>query len=152
MPILILDGPEKAGKTTIIHNLVDTGKVIIRPWGPVSSAYAYLAPLADDIELLDEDPTQWIVWDRSWAAETVYNVLVRRRPTPSSAIEALEALSNRPDIFKWMVLPRLGALYRRREKEKDETDHDVSPQDERNHFHRFATMHNWTIVEIGDNS
>lgn len=71
--IIYLDGPEKAGKSTLARYLADHFGWKVRHWGPVPGDHVYAKQLAEDIASNDN----W-VWDRGWAAEHVYARLLNR--------------------------------------------------------------------------
>ena len=75
--IIYIDGPEKAGKTTICNLLEAYYGWRTRHWGPIEPDDRVYAPiLKEDIES-DEEV---VVWDRAWIAEHVYaRLLVRDR-------------------------------------------------------------------------
>lgn len=73
MTIIVIDGPEKSGKTTLARYIEDAHGARYRHWGPVVSEVEYLKPLKEDIESGD-----LVVWDRSWVSEAVYGQLLDR--------------------------------------------------------------------------
>lgn len=86
MPMMMIDGPEKAGKTTVIRKItqiwestVGTGRVHMQHWGPVSpDDRVYSTDLRAAVELAVR-PTELVIWDRGWAAEHVYGKLLNRQ-------------------------------------------------------------------------
>ena len=152
MPILIFDGPEKAGKSTLIRKLVGQRQendpdVEIVDWGPVSSVFDYFTPLAN--AFVASDQGKWIIWDRSWASEFVYNQMTGRRENEPHVFDFLEQMCDRRGVTRYMILPPSEVLIERREEAQDETDLKVDPAQERYHFDSYATIHRWTKVEIG---
>lgn len=77
MPFIVLSGPEKSGKTTLCDVLNWRYGAKIRHWGPVDCDSDFLPRLKQDIEAAS-DPGAIVVWDRSWACESVYAALLRR--------------------------------------------------------------------------
>lgn len=71
--IIYLDGPEKAGKSTLARFLAAEYGYRVRHWGRVEGDHVYARQLAEDIH----SPHPW-VWDRGWAAEHVYAHLLQR--------------------------------------------------------------------------
>lgn len=74
--LITIDGPEKVGKTTLARALQRMYGAQIRKWGPISEHYEYAGPLKDDIERSARG--RLVVWDRAWASEHVYAVLMKR--------------------------------------------------------------------------
>ncbi len=75
--ILVLDGPDKTGKSTLANAVAEAwpGPATVRHWGPIQHDSEYVKPLAHDAALGPE----WLtVWDRSWCSEHVYSMLLKR--------------------------------------------------------------------------
>lgn len=82
MTVIVLDGPEKAGKSTLAAAIrarcdADSIPCRIRPWGPIPDGWdtdaRYAAALAED-----SARPGVVVWDRSWLSESVYAHLLGR--------------------------------------------------------------------------
>lgn len=72
--LVVFDGPEKAGKSTIISKAKQLfAGTEVRPWGPVESEQDYWPPL-----LADASKANFCIWDRGWASEHVYAKLLGR--------------------------------------------------------------------------
>ena len=72
--IILVDGPEKAGKSTLIEELQLRLTATVRRWGPVSpDDRVYAEPL-----LADARADHWVIWDRGWPSEHVYGKLLKR--------------------------------------------------------------------------
>lgn len=77
--IVVIDGPNKSGKSLLIENVVDqlqskNIEVKVRHWGPLKT---------DDREytesLVEDSKDKGIViWDRSWVCESVYGTMLNR--------------------------------------------------------------------------
>jgi hypothetical protein len=90
---LVVDGPEKAGKSTLIKAIAElwNGPVDITRWGPV---------YPDDRVYTDKFKAQFAeksndtlyIWDRSWASEQVYGKLLERQ----------RRLANDPWLGEWL--------------------------------------------------
>ena len=148
--IVILDGPEAAGKSTIIEELkfVLPEPIKIRAWGPVSSWMEYREPLAEDLGLVGET----VIWDRSWAAEVVYNDLLHRgrEVNETQLFLYLEMKVEVSGGMMVMVLtdPEVLEDRRRRRREmRDKPDLPVDPIAERARFGRYAAEHEWSVVD-----
>ena len=152
--IVVLDGPEAAGKSTIRDALVRTLErgptVHLRQWGPVDSWMDYIDPLQED---LGRSAQGWfVVWDRGWAAEVVYNeLLARGREVPETAMfTQFELPIQRAGGVMVMVLTDPEVLEdrrRRRAAERAKPDLPVDPTAERERFGRYAAEHEWTVVD-----
>jgi hypothetical protein len=69
-----IDGPEKAGKTTIVNILRERYGATVRHWGPIApDDRVYAEPLLEDSQ-----SDAFTVWDRGWASEHVYGALMGR--------------------------------------------------------------------------
>lgn len=136
MPIIIIDGPEKAGKSTLIKNLA-LPSVDVTHWGPVDSVYEYFVPLK---QAIDRSSTgEWIIWDRSWASEWVYNDLLNRRSNVESAFQLLEDMCDQHGVIRLGVLAPQEVL----EKRRTPDDHDVEPQNELYTYQQYFKYHDW---------
>lgn len=81
--LVVLDGPEKAGKTTLASALVEAVKLNgeptrVRKWGKLDDGkwaadWVYAKALEEDSQYPGV-----VVWDRSWASEAVYGKLLKR--------------------------------------------------------------------------
>lgn len=144
--IVIFDGPEKAGKSTLIAEVADILRnngdtVSVRKWGPVDPddrVYAeaikyHSAHAQHTIEL----------WDRSWASEHVYALILGRTRRLKNFPWLGEHLYGRATHRHFMVTAPIGHL----REHRDETDLDVDPGQERIAFLRYANKFNWKIVD-----
>lgn len=148
MPVIIIDGPEKAGKTTLINELVkellERGIPAERVhWGPVSPddrVYSVvLEPQCQDLGKV------W-VWDRGWPSEHVYGRLLGRD----------RRLSNDPWLGEWLhgravqvsgvrvILagPHSSIL----ERLRDDADLPVVPTLERQAYIEYGRRFGWTVL------
>lgn len=76
--LILIDGCEKAGKTTLCNKLVERYNARYRHWGPIQSDTEFLVGLQEDVVLLQKEPSQLVVWDRGWPADAVYSKLLHR--------------------------------------------------------------------------
>ncbi len=147
MAIIVLDGPEAAGKTTLAAALQRLGASYVH-WGLLPSDYyadtRYLEPLA---EAVTAPPDRVTVWDRSWLSGSVYGPFQRRK----------DRLTDDPWIAEWLygraaaaagirVLvagPSAAELQRRRRARKDPNDIPIDPMVERDTFRSFGRMFGW---------
>jgi thymidylate kinase len=161
--IAVLDGPEKAGKTTLAHFLAEgfsklvrnnrldalevTGstiepvdRVLIRHWhGQIPSTSVYLAALIADTET--DIP---VIWDRSWVSEAVYSVGLDR-PDRGNKYDWFSTAwyygrAIQTTGLRLMVLgPSVEDLKARRTPD----DLPIDPQHERELFGKYAEQYNW---------
>lgn len=152
MPLLIVDGPEAAGKTTLIRELVKAwnGEVKQRQWGPVISWTTYVKPLETDVEAA-KDPTKLIIWDRSWASEWAYDILLSRgRGTRLTKLAKLEGKVDQVHGSKIMVTAPPIVLRERRAKrtlDGGKPDLPVHPAHESRLFGVYADMNGWMLLD-----
>lgn len=146
--VIIVDGPEAAGKSTFIKRLWTDAPV--RRWGPVDSISIYRPALSRDC--LNQVPI--IVWDRSWASEVVYNKLLQRG-RESTAFELEREYLEGYAILKIMVLTPPLVLQARREErlaQGAKDDLPVSPWDEYAAFRQYAAENNWAVMKGNTNN
>ena len=148
MPVIAIDGPEKAGKTTIILELLKAfEKYQIKServhWGPVSPddrEYSYL------LKLHTMDKHKVWVWDRCWPSEYVYGKLLNRDHRGTRDPWILEWLHGRAvQLYgsRFMVLgPDVNVLSGIR----DDTDICVDPYDEKSLYKEYAQRFGWSII------
>lgn len=75
--LIVMDGPEKAGKTTMLKEFCARTGSTYRHWGPVSHDSDFLSWLKEDTLAVINNGAD-IVWDRSWASEAIYATLLDR--------------------------------------------------------------------------
>jgi len=142
--IIVIDGPNKAGKTTLENNVVKELQCIgysayIRHWGPLQTDdREYALPLIEDSRNNDI-----VIWDRSWASEHVYAKLLDRDRRMKDNPFIGEFLHRRA-IFgqgmSFILVPSIsdGAVSR-----VDESDLGVDPIKERQLFIDYAVKFKW---------
>lgn len=145
--IIIVDGPEKAGKSTLISllrkELAKSGlESTVRRWGPVDpDDRVYTPALIDDVRSYN----QVIFWDRSWASEHVYANLLgrdRRLRNDSWLGEWLHSRAVTPNGMLIMVTAGVAEL----KSKRDKTDIDIDPAVELNAFHSYGVDYSWNII------
>lgn len=147
--IIIFDGPEKVGKTTIINALAkwltdDNMAVKILKWGPVDPDDRVYTPALQECA---RSPGEIFIWDRSWASEHVYALLLNRnrrlRLDPWLG-EWLHGRAVTPNGLLYMVLPpfQSDAFIR----DRDSTDLDVDPNVETALFSHYADRFSWRKI------
>lgn len=150
--IIVFDGPEKAGKTTLINALADElrsrgNNVKIRHWGPVDPDDRVYTPALQE-DALSEDVIT--LWDRSWASEYVYSTLLdrdRRLNGDAFLGEWLHARAVHTVGFHVVVLAGAPDL----REHRDETDLPVDPYRELSLFTNYGATFQWRQVFNGYN-
>lgn len=143
MPVIVLDGPEKAGKSTLAKYLRVTYGYKVRHWGPIDNDVVYRDPLMEDTS----QPGN-VVWDRSWASESVYSTLLdrprRRLATDPWIGEWLYSRAVSTVGVQVMLLGPTADILRQR-RTKDDLPIDAST--ERAAFELYGRMFHWLIVD-----
>ena len=143
--IIYIDGPNKAGKSTIIDILINKYNCRLRHWGPVDpDDRVYAQPLADDIA-----SEGVVVWDRGWVSEYVYANLLGRED---------RRLKDDPWLGEWLygrgvqsvghMALLLGPSARELAELQDDSDRpfSVDPQRERELFLEYSNRFNYISV------
>lgn len=149
--IAVVDGPEKAGKSTFVRALAAElsrrgVNVSVRKWTgrakPDDSEY--LAPLAEDCLTAGLIS----VWDRSWASEHVYGGLLGQD----------RRLAGDPWLGEWLygrAVSACGAAFHltanpsELASRRDESDLPVDPAEEARWFQRYADDYGWVTLSTG---
>jgi|GEM_PF-5052873 len=147
--IIVVEGPEKAGKTTFINaleqRLVGEGYQVERRKlnADDEDDRRYTPMLQEDVRKLDKV----VIWDRGWVSEYVYATLLKR---PRRAaynpwlMEWIHSRAVRPNGALFTIMPKnLDELYKRR----DSTDLPVDPWLEALLFIQHSVRYNWQILE-----
>ena len=138
--IVIFDGPEKAGKSTLIdgvhrelHRLgIDS---TVRKWGPVSPDDRVYLPYVKSDAVSDTV----VLWDRSWCSEYAYATLLKRDRRLKDDPWLGEWLYGRASAIKYMLLPETVQNIQLR----DSSDLPVSPLEEIKIFFKYADDYGW---------
>jgi hypothetical protein len=144
--IVVVDGPEKSGKSTMIADLVKTlshdgVETRVRKWGKVfPDDRVYLGPLSEDID----DVETVSIWDRSWASEHVYGKLLNRDRRLSHDSWLGEWLYGRA-VQAAGVRVMLTADPEELQARRDDTDLPVEPMTENNFFKYYGTIYGWSV-------
>lgn len=154
--LILIDGPEKAGKTTLIAALAKDlkelkYKVEVHAQGPWSPNDAYVAPMVKAHTL---DMSTYHIWDRGWPSEEVYATLLARTRRAQGNPFLMEWLHGRSTPYKFILLPtdvsRLRVL-------RDDTDLPVDPEAEAAAFTKYVAYgyrllyNDYTAASIKDN-
>lgn len=137
MTVIIVDGPEAAGKSTFIANRFPDAEV--RKWGPVPNVSAFVPPFFSD-----RTSDKLVVWDRSWASEVVYNQLLNRGRTPDRIVAELESF--RPMRIIIAAPARTLEMRRNFRLSLGQTDDlPVDPEEELRAFLAYGNAHGWAV-------
>jgi hypothetical protein len=144
MPLILLDGPEKAGKSTIAKAIVNRYGGSIRQWGPVATDAVYAEALAVDCAIVKMGGT--VIWDRGYASETVYARLMDRDRRLRDDAWLGEWLYGRAFVTLGLRVMVLGPSVESLMKLRDETDLPVSPSAETFEFLNHAVHYGWMTL------
>lgn len=154
MPLVIFDGPEAAGKSTILDALIEEwgSNSRMRSWGPRKSWLEYCQALFEDIEACKEDQTLLIAWSRSWMSRSVYNkLLAQGQSVPSTVTRELEDIVLRNGGLLFFVVSPVAVLMSRRlarlEDSSNKPDHPIEPHRELAGFQEYARGRKWRILQ-----
>lgn len=140
--IIMFDGPEKAGKSTIIGMVKSkVGLDKVRPWGVVPSDDVYREPL-----IADAQANKWIAWDRGWASEHVYGKLLGRDRRLVSDPWLGEWLYGRIAAAAGVKIMLLPKRVEDSASRRDQTDLPVDPTAECHAFEDYAIRFGWHIL------
>lgn len=137
--IIVLEGPEKVGKTTLANKIAEETGATIRHWGQIKpDDRAYTSQLKRD-SLSDE----WFIWDRCWPSEHVYGKLLERGRRLAEDPWLGEWLHGRAARIRIIMVPdRLERL----EELRDETDLPVRPSDELLAYSKYARRFGYKVL------
>jgi GTPase SAR1 family protein len=146
--IIVIDGPEKSGKTTFIGKLTSylqslTYDVRLRKWGRLETDdREYTPALKEDLQARQ----RITIWDRAWPSEHVYGNLLGRDRRLSNDPWLGEWLHRRALIGNGMGIIMLPALAGLNIGMHDETDLPVDVYAERTAYSAYANRFRWTTL------
>jgi hypothetical protein len=143
--IILIDGPEKAGKTTLAREVVALDpEVRYRHWTQPSGYAEYLRALYEDLCAGDV-----VVWDRGWPSDAVYGELMpagtRRFPADPWLGEWLLGRAVDTSGLRVVLAPSTSALIYRRADHQDPTDHKVNPIIERDLYVEYGERFGYAV-------
>jgi hypothetical protein len=146
MSVIVVDGPNKAGKSTLIENtrvaLAALGfDVLVRHWGPLQTDdREYAEPLAEDC-----NADRVTIWDRSWASEHVYGKLLGRQNRRLARDPWLGEFLHRRAVIgngqTFILAPRGDQNVKR--LDASDADYSFSPAAETRAFIEYALRFKW---------
>ena len=152
MPIIVLDGPEKAGKSTVSAILAEEYGARVRHFGAEPAAgefydLTFCRALAED----HSDPGL-VVYDRSWASEVVYGSHYHRQRRLPRDPWLGEWLYGRVASTLGLRVVLLGPSAPELQALRTPDDHDLPAGLERVLFAGYATRWGWETRELPHDS
>ena len=147
MPLIIVDGPEKAGKTTLVQHLADTSNAVTRKFYGAADPddRVYMEQLAYDMDLVANG--RIVVWDRSWASEVVYGRLLGQDRRIAGDAWLARWLYGRCAEACGTRVMLLGPGDEELEALRDDTDLPVPVGEERLAFRGYALVNEWWVFQ-----
>ena len=145
MPLIAIEGPEKAGKSSLIKHMQEVADVdVVRHFdGPPEPDHRlYGQQLEADMELIRGG--RLVIWDRAWLGEVVYPELIEGRDGLDWF--AAEWLYGRAADACGIKVVLLGPSLETLRTKRDETDLQVSTTKERALFAKYGAQGNWYVV------
>jgi hypothetical protein len=146
--IVVIDGPNKAGKTTLVESVRDSLLSLgynakIRHWGPIDPDDRVYSPaLISD----SKDRDTVTIWDRSWVSEHVYGQLLKRENRRLTNDPWLGEFLHRRALIGngagFILIPRTVALGKQRLDKSDE-EFSADYEHERGLFLDYAVRFKW---------
>jgi hypothetical protein len=153
--LVVVDGPEKAGKTTLTRTVVSVAQGMGIPaeyvhWGPIPRFGPDGLP-GDTryLQALERDVLKpgIVIWDRSWASEYAYGTVPgqddHRLVDDPWRGEWLYGRAAQTGLRLMLLGPDADTLRQKR----DETDLPIDPEVERERYRTYGTWFGWDIVE-----
>jgi hypothetical protein len=150
MPFLVVDGPEKAGKTTLINEVMSRHAFAeMEYWtGPANDLWDTRNLTALKAGRERAEGGDLMVWSRSWASEYVYGSLLKRMGSKVAQVDGLgEWLYGRAVQacgLRVMVVPAKASEAAAR---RDRSDHPVDPRLESILFEAYARRFGWLVLK-----
>lgn len=136
MPLIVVSGPEKAGKTTLCSVLRERHGAEVVHFGPVTSSYAFMGRLKDDVRRDD-----LVVWDRSWVCDAVYSFYFDRPICPFRNDWWLSHWTfGRAVQTAGTAVVLLGPSVKALREKRDATDLPIDPLEERLLYGKYADV------------
>jgi len=146
--LLVIDGPEKAGKTTLVSALADQillggHPTKIRKWGKLDDGRWTIDSVYAEALQVDSLYPGLVIWDRSWASEAVYGRLLNRDRRLAADPWLGEWLYGRGVDLKVMVGgPHPSVMT----SVHDAEDLPVEAAAEQSAFLEYAVRYGWTVI------
>jgi hypothetical protein len=140
--LIVLAGPEKAGKTTLASLLQERHHAEVHHWGPVKADSDFLPVLKQHA-----GSPRLVIWDRGWPCDCVYSMLLQRDRRAQHDWWLLEWLYGRALQTVGVGCIMLGPGADRLRELRDDTDLPVDPRRERFAYRAYGTRFGWQVVE-----
>lgn len=154
MTVIVLDGPEAAGKTSIIYVLKQTLElqtglpVTVRKWGALDDGKWAVDRVYRDALVEDHNSPNVSLWDRSWASEAVYARLLGRDRRLGTDPWLGEWLYGRGVPLKYILAGPDPSVLEGRRKARlaagPSDDLPTDPAEEQAAFYWYGTRYGWT--------
>lgn len=147
MPLIVIDGPEKAGKSTLIEHMRDATRVdVVRKFTDAAQPddRVYGAQLEADMVLVRSGCT--VVWDQGWLGEVVYGELLGQDRRIAGDWFQGEWLYGRAVDACGVKAVLLGPSVEALACNGDDTDFEVSLRGERELFMKYGKLGGWRVV------
>lgn len=147
---LVIDGPEKAGKSTTIAAvekiLEKKGhKVTLLKWGPVKPDDRVYS---EDLKYFSSTTSETAIWDRAWPSEYVYGSLLSRKDHRMTEDPWLGAwFHDRAVQANGLRVMLLGPSIDKIASLRDGSDLAVDPEKEVELYRQYATRFGWMTLE-----
>lgn len=156
--LLVIDGPEKAGKSTLAAALVQwwdsaypeaagTPRARIRKWGRLDDGrwardVVYRDALVEDVEY-----GGLVIWDRSWASEAVYAKLLGRDRRLGEDPWLGEFLYGRGVVLKFILGgPHHSVLTSQLDEDDQVEGHGQDMAKEQRAFVQYGERYGWSVI------
>lgn len=145
MSLLLVEGPEKAGKSTLIRLIKDLEPgVVVRKWYQPRSYGEYYDALQQDLEL------PLVIWDRGWPSDAVYSKLMPTTPRRFQAnADWAEDRLGKPLHGRGLKVILLGPDPETLLKRRTEDDLPVNPRLEQLTYLWYARRYNYLTFREG---
>lgn len=150
MPVIIIEGPEKAGKTTLISELLHA---LIERDIPAERIHWQGRAVPDDrvysplLQEHSQDLSKVWIWDRGWVSEHVYGTLLGQDRRLALDPWLGEWLHGRAVQVAGVQVILAGPPSSILERLRDDTDLDVSPAQERVAYIEYAAKFSWAMIK-----
>jgi len=139
--IIVIEGPEKSGKSTLAKALQSIKPMEIRHWGPVFPDDR----VYKDQLIKDSRSEKWVIWDRCWPSEYVYGNLLKRDRRLSNDSWLGEWLYGRAIKSSGVGIIMLPLEVNKMVNLRDQSDLNVDPYEEVKLYRKYAIDYGWTI-------